>query len=284
MPGVFTVAQRRGDIIMIRFGQRSLLRSFGAAVSLLIAGAAYSQSAVAAEVKVAVAANFTAAAKEIGALFERSTGDHVVFSFGSTGQLYTQITQDAPFEVFLAADQERPKKAVAEGLAVADSLYTYATGKIVLYSKSKDLVQGAETLKQGKFDKLAIANPKTAPYGAAAVEAMTKLGVYDALSPKIVQGSNIAQTFQFVETGNAQIGFVALSQVVGKDEGSRWIVPETLYATIAQDAVLLKKGERNPAARAFIAFLKGPQARGVKQKYGYGAGAGVSAKEPAPAQ
>lgn len=228
--------------------------------------------AKAADVKVAVAANFTEAAKEIGDLFEKETGHKAVFSFGSTGQLYTQITQQAPFEVFLAADQARPEKAVKEGFAVPDSRFTYATGKIVLFSKTPDFVKGEATLKDGKFNKIAIANPKTAPYGAAAVEAMKALGVYDDLSDKIVQGNNIAQTYQFVDSDNAELGFVALSQVAAKTEGSRWIVPEDLYATIAQDAVLLRGGEKNEAAVAFVKFLKGPKALEVKEKFGYGAG------------
>ncbi|MGE4220021.1 MAG: molybdate ABC transporter substrate-binding protein [Alphaproteobacteria bacterium] len=226
----------------------------------------------AAETKVAVAANFTEAAKEIGAAFETATGHKAVFSFGSTGQLYNQIAQAAPFEVFLAADRATPKKAVDEGFALADSRFVYATGRIVLFSKDKALVKGAETLKAGSFAKIAIANPATAPYGAAAVAAMKALGVYDALSAKIVQGNNIAQTYQFVDTGNAEIGFVALSQVANGDEGSRWAVPGDLYPAIAQDAVLLKTGAGNPAARAFLAFLKGPEARAIKEKYGYGPG------------
>jgi molybdate transport system substrate-binding protein len=168
-------------------------------------------------------------------------------------------------------------------LGIADSLFTYATGKLVLFSKNKELVKGEETLKKGNFEKIAIANPETAPYGAAAVEVMKNLGVYDALAPKIVQGNNISQAYQFVDTGNAELGFVALSQTINKDEGSRWVVPDKLYATIAQDAVLLKKGEGNPAAQAFLTFLKGPQARAVKEKYGYGVGAAVAdAKVPAP--
>ena len=229
-------------------------------------------AAQAGEVKVAVAANFTDAAKEIGALFEKATGDKAVFSFGSTGQLYTQISQGAPFEVFLAADQARPKKAVDEGFAVGDTLFTYATGKVVLFSKDKNRVKGEATLKDGNFMKVAIANPATAPYGAAAVAAMKSLGVYDKISTKIVQGNNISQTYQFIDTGNAEIGFVALSQVIGKNEGSRWIVPANLYPPIAQDAVLLKTGADNEAARAFLAFLKGKEARTVKEKYGYGPG------------
>ncbi len=238
------------------------------AAALLSAGS----PALAAETKVAVAANFTTAAKEIGVLFEKSTGHKAVFSFGSTGQLYTQITQDAPFEVFLAADQKRPKMAVDEDLAVAGTLFTYATGKVVLFSKTADLVKGEATLKDASFAKIAIANPVTAPYGTAAVEVMQGLGVYETLSPKIVQGNNIAQTYQFVETGNADLGFVALSQVINQDGGSRWIVPSDLYKPISQDAVLLKRGADSEAARAFLDFLDGPEARTVKEKYGYGVG------------
>ena len=238
----------------------------------LLAVAVSAASVQAAETHVAVAANFTEAAKEIGAAFATATGHKALFSFGSTGQFYNQISQAAPFEVFLAADQATPKKAVDAGFAVADSRFVYATGKIVLFSKDKALVKGAETLKSGRFAKIAIANPATAPYGAAAVAAMKALGVYDTLGDKIVQGNNIAQVYGFVETGNAEIGFVALSQVANSDEGSRWVVPDDLYPTIAQDAVLLKTGADNPAARAFLAFLKGREARAIKEKYGYGAG------------
>lgn len=261
---------------MIRFLQSKVCRGLGITLLALLAFAATSPASVAAEVKVAVAANFTEPAKEISALFEKATGNTAALSFGATGQFYTQITQDAPFEVFLSADQKTPKKAVTEGFAIKDSLFTYATGKVVLFSKSKDLVKGEETLKEGKFAKIAIANPETAPYGAAGVEVMKKLGVYDALASKIVQGNNIAQAYQFVDTGNAELGFVALSQVIKKDEGSRWIVPDKLYSTIAQDAVLLKKGESNPAAKAFLDFLKGKEARAVIEKYGYGLGAEAS--------
>lgn len=258
----------------IAFLSRFPVRPFSWAAFALVALVSLvpANSAQAGEVKVAVAANFTEAAKEIGALFEKSSGHKAVFSFGATGQLFTQISQDAPFEVFLSADQTTAKKAADDGFALAESRFTYATGKIVLFSKDKDLVKGEATLKDGKFTKIAIANPATAPYGAAAVEAMKALGVYDGLSAKIVQGQNISQTYQFVETNNAELGFVALSQVIGKDEGSRWVVPADLYAVIAQDAVLLKKGAENEAARAFLAFLKGPEALSVKDKYGYGSG------------
>jgi molybdate transport system substrate-binding protein len=237
-----------------------------AAAVLLVPAAAR-----AGEVHVAVAANFTAAAKEIAALYEAASGDRAVLSFGSTGQLYTQIDQGAPFEVFLAADRERPRRAVEEGLADPDSLVTYATGRIVLYSRDPGRVTGETTLRQGGPGKLAIANPATAPYGAAAVEAMQALGVYGALESRLVRGNSIAQTYQFVDSGSADLGFVALSQVIGHHRGSRWVVPFRLYAPIAQDAVLLNAGRDNPAAAAFLRFLQGPEARAVKEKYGYGA-------------
>lgn len=229
-----------------------------------------SVSVRAAEVKVAVAANFTDAVKEIGALFEKASGHNAVFSFGPTGGLYNQITQAAPFEVFLAADQATPAKAIKEGYAVEGSAFTYATGKLVLFRKAVGLNLGEATLKDGRFTRIAIANPKTAPYGAAAVEVMQKLGVYDALKGKIVQGNNIAQTYQFVDTANAEVGFIAFAQVALKPGGSRWIVPANMHMTVAQDAVLLKAGAGNEAAKAFLAFLKGPEARKVIEKYGYG--------------
>jgi len=235
-----------------------------------IIAALVSSNADAADTNVAVAANFTDAAKEIAAAFKQKTGHQAVLSFGSSGQLYTQITQDAPFQIMLSADQARPKKLVADGLAVADSRFTYAIGKLVLWSKTKDFVKGEATLKAGAFSKLAIANPTAAPYGAAAVAALKALKVYETLQPKIVQGNNIAQTFQFVDTGNAELGFIALSQIAAEPSGSRWLVPQTLYPPIRQDAVLLKKGAGNAAAAAFLAFLKGPEARAIIEKYGYG--------------
>lgn len=220
-------------------------------------------------VHIAVAANFTEPAKEIAERFQEETGHKTLLSFGSTGQLFTQITQDAPFEVFLAADQETPSKAVREGLAVKESLFTYAAGRIALHSSSLDVSNGEMVLRQAKFEKLSIANPVTAPYGAAAVEAMKSLGLYEKLEKRIVQGNNIAQTFQFVETGSAELGFVALSQVVGRNRTSIWIVPETLYSPIHQDAVLTNKGAGHEGARAFMTFLRGEQALRVMEKYGY---------------
>jgi molybdate transport system substrate-binding protein len=240
------------------------------ALGLVVAGtSAATPPAIAADINVAVAANFTEPAKEIAALFEKKTGNKVVFSFGASGQFYTQITQGAPFQVFLSADQERPEKAVSEGFAVPGTQFTYAVGKLVLWSRDANLVKGESTLKDGTFTKIAIANPTAAPYGTAAIETMKALKVYDALQPKIVQGNSIAQTFQFIDTGNAELGFVALSQVIERKEGSRWLVSNNLYSPIKQDAVLLKKGADVEAAKAFLQFLKGPEAAEIKTKFGY---------------
>jgi molybdate transport system substrate-binding protein len=218
---------------------------------------------------VAVAANFTDPAKEIAAVFKEKTGHEAVLSFGSTGQFYTQMTQAAPFEVFLAADAEHPRKLADGGFGVAESRFTYAIGKLVLWSKTPGLVKDGDTLKSSSFNKIAIANPVVAPYGAAAVEVMKKLGVYDTVQPKIVQGANISQTFQFIDTGNAELGFVALAQLMGKGEGSRWLAPQELYPPIKQDAILLKNGAGNEAATALISFLKGPEATAIIRRYGY---------------
>ncbi len=228
--------------------------------------------AFAGSTQVAVAANFTDAAKEIAEAFRAKTGDEAVLSFGSTGQFYVQITQGAPFEVFLAADDVRPKRAVDEGYGVSGSVLTYAIGQLVLYSEEAGKVTGEETLKAGDFAKIAIANPEAAPYGAAAVEAMKELGLYKTLQPKIVQGTSIAQAYQFVETGNAELGFVALGQVVNAKGGSRWDVPQSLYTPIRQDAVLLKTGEGSATAKAFLEFLRTPEAVGIIAKYGYRTG------------
>jgi molybdate transport system substrate-binding protein len=221
------------------------------------------------QTNIAVAANFTEAAKEIAAAFKAKTGHEASLSFGSSGQLYTQITQEAPFQVFLSADEARPKKAIEDGYAVPGSLFTYAVGKLALWSKNKTLVAGPETLKAGAFEKLAYCNPIGAPYGAAAVETLKALKLYDRLQSKLVQGENIAQAFQFVDSGNAEIGFIALSQIAKTNSGSRWIVPQELYAPILQDAVLLKKGASDKAAVAFMEFLKSPEGKVIIEKYGY---------------
>jgi molybdate transport system substrate-binding protein len=226
--------------------------------------------AFAGQTNVAVAANFTDAAKQIAAAFAERTGHQALLSFGSTGQLYTQITQHAPFQVLLSADEERAKKAIEDGLAVPESRFTYAIGKIVLWSLNPQLVTGKETLEKATFSKIAIANPVAAPYGAAAIEAMKAMGVYDALQPKIVQGNSIAQAYQFIVTGNAEVGFVALAEVVGQRAGSQWVVPQNLYTPIRQDAVLLKTGQNEEAAKAFLNFLKEPEALRIIRSFGYG--------------
>ena len=233
----------------------------------LLAGLLLTSTAYADKVHVAVAPNFTQVAEELAPLFEAASGHQVTYSFGATGQLFTQISQGAPFEIFLAADDERPAKAVAEGLGVEGSVFTYAVGRLALYSTSLDIADGAAALANGEFDKLAIADPQTAPYGAAALEVLEAFGLVDAIGPKLVMGENITQTLQFIETGNAELGFVAASQVLGKS--NVWIVPGDYHQSIRQDAVLLTTGAGNPAARAYLDFLKGSAARGVIEAAGY---------------
>jgi molybdate transport system substrate-binding protein len=223
-----------------------------------------------AETSVAVASNFTLPAEEIAAAFEAATGHSVVLSFGATGGLYTQITQGAPFTVFLAADNKRPAQAVSEGFGTDGTAFTYAVGRVVLYSPGIDVADGAAVLRDGAFQHIAIADPATAPYGAAAMQVLDAFGLTDAVSSKIVTGENSNQAQQFVESGNAELGFVALSQVIGKPATQVWIPPVELYAPILQDAVLLKSGENDPVANAFIEFLKGDKARAIIEKYGYG--------------
>jgi molybdate transport system substrate-binding protein len=232
-----------------------------------------SAGAFAAEVQVAVAANFTAPMQKIAADFERDSGHKALLAFGSTGKFYAQIRNGAPFEVFFAADDETPARLEKEGFAVAGSRFTYAIGQLALWSAQPGYVddKGA-VLKQGAFAHLAIANPKLAPYGAAAAETLNRLGLLAALQPKFVQGENIAQTFQFVSTGNAELGFVALSQVSegGKlKSGSAWVVPSALHAAIRQDAAILVRGKDNPAARALMKYMKEDKARAIIRAYGY---------------
>ncbi len=227
----------------------------------------------AAEVSVAVAANFTAPMQKIAALFEQSSGHKAMLSFGSTGKLYAQIRNGAPFQVLLAADDKTPAKLEAEGLSVVGMRFTYAVGKLALWSSQDGLVdaQGA-VLRSGQFKRLALADPKLAPYGAAAVETLTKMGLLAELTPKMVYGENIAQTYQFVFTGNAELGFVALSQIFsdGKlGKGSAWIVPADMHTPIRQDAVLLKTGENQDAARELMAFLRSDAALAVIRSFGY---------------
>ncbi len=233
-----------------------------------------SPAARADEVQVAVAANFAGAFQKIAASFTASTGHKVVSSVGATGKFYTQIQQGAPFDVLLAADDETPAKMESEGLAVKGQHFTYAVGKLVLWSAKPDGVdKDGNLLKKGEFTHLSLANPKVAPYGAAGIEVLKALNLLAAVQPKIVQGESIAQAFQFVATGNAEIGFVALAQVAAPDKpagGSYWLVPASLYSPIRQDAALLSKGAENPAAKALLAYLKGDVAKAVIQSYGYG--------------
>ena len=225
--------------------------------------------AYAASTNVAVAANFTDAAKEIAALFKTKTGHDAVLSFGSSGLFYTEIKQGAPFQVFLSADAERPQKLADEGFALPQSRFTYAIGKLVLWSKDPNAIKGVDTLKANAFSKLSIADPNSAPYGVAAIETLKALEIYQSVEKKIVMGASIAQAFQFIETGNAELGFVALSQLINTQSGSRWMVPQNLYSEIRQDAILLKSGEQNEAAKAFLDFLKSPDARSIITKFGY---------------
>ncbi|KTT35455.1 molybdate ABC transporter substrate-binding protein [Pseudomonas rhizoryzae] len=230
-------------------------------------------SVLADEVQVAVAANFSAPLKAIGETFARDTGHQLVISSGATGQLYSQIKNGAPFEVFLSADDTTPAKLEAEGAAVKGSRFTYAIGSPALWSPKTGYVDGeGAVLKRNAFTHLAVANPKTAPYGLAATQVLAKLGLTDAVQAKLVEGQSITQAYQFVATGNAELGFVALSQIYqdGKlKEGSAWIVPADLYQPIRQDAVLLAPGKDQPAAKALLAYLKGPQAAAVLTAYGY---------------
>jgi molybdate transport system substrate-binding protein len=234
---------------------------------------AYATSLRAEEAMVAVAANFSAPMQQIAALFQKETGHQIKLSFGASGGIYAQIKNGAPFDLFLSADQLTPQKLEAEGLGVPNSRFTYATGQLVLWSKQEGLVDAKGHVLQNKsIQRIALANPKLAPYGAAAIETMTNLGLLKELQSKLVQGDNIAQTYQFVSTQNAQIGFVALSQVFANGKitsGSAWIVPGNLHQPIQQDVILLRKGQDNKAAAALLLYLKGEQAKKIMKSFGY---------------
>jgi len=225
------------------------------------------------EVTVAVAANFSAPVQKIAAAFTAATGHKATVVVGSTGKLYAQIKNGAPFQVLLSADDETPTRLGKEGAGVAASQFTYATGRLVLWSRQSGVVDDkGEVLRSGRFDHLALADPKLAPYGAATVEVMGKLGVMANLAPKLVQGESIGQAYQFVSTGNAALGFVALSQVMveGKiAEGSAWVVPAGLHSPLRQDAIVLNAGKDNAAAAAFMAFLRSDAAKAVIRSFGY---------------
>ena len=249
------------------------MKTWGLSLLTGLAFAAVSLTVQAAEVQVAVAANFTAPMQKIAAEFEKDTGHKALLAFGATGKFYAQIKNGAPFAVFLAADEKTPATLESEGDAVSGSRFTYAIGALVLWSAKPGFVddQGA-VLKKGEFQHLAIANPKTAPYGAETIKVLTRLSLLDAIQPKLVTGENISQTYQFIVTGNAELGFVALSQVMfdGKlSSGSAWIVPADLHDPIRQDAVILAKGKDQPAAKALVEYLKGKKATAIIQSYGY---------------
>ncbi len=222
--------------------------------------------------QVAVAANFSGPMKELAERFQKATGHELVISVGSTGALYAQIANGAPFDVFFSADQAAPARLVAEDLAVADSLFTYAQGTLALYQAQTEAKELGPDSLWGDYQHLAIANPQLAPYGKAAQEVLTALKLWDSLESKIVMGENISQTFQFIETKNAQLGFIALSQIIkdGKiTEGAVWLVPQDLYSPIKQDFVILKKAAGNQAAQDLAKFLKGPATAKILQNYGY---------------
>ncbi|QQZ27288.1 molybdate ABC transporter substrate-binding protein [Thiothrix subterranea] len=242
--------------------------------TLLAAAIAFSTaSAWADEVQVAVASNFTKPLEEIGSKFKAATGHDIKVSAGATGKLYAQIENGAPFEVFISADSKTPKKLVEAKQAEADSQFTYAFGTLVVWSSKEGYVDDkGDVLKKGEFQHLAIANPKTAPYGEAGMAVMEKLGLTAAITPKLVTGENITQTYDFVSTGNAELGFVALSQVSKANKlksGSVWVVPQEMYKPLAQDAVLLTKGKDNAAAKALLDYLKGEDAQAIMTSYGY---------------
>ena len=249
----------------MRFNLRRLLT--------LTAALALSAAAQAEVVQIAVAANFTAPARALAEIFARTTGHEAKLSFGATGAFYTQIKNGAPFDILLAADDERPIRLEKEGDTVPGSRFTYAIGQLVLWSAKPGFVDGeGAVLKGGNFNKIAIANPKLAPYGAAAVETMDKLGLAAALTPKLVTGESIGQTYNFIATGNAELGFVALAQVLdgGKlKSGSMWVVPAKYHAPIIQDAAILKRAAANPAAKAWMALMRSPNTQDFIRSYGY---------------
>jgi molybdate transport system substrate-binding protein len=242
-------------------------------VASLLAGLMLVATAVHAdEITVAVAANFTAPFNKLATEFEKDTGHKLIASFGSTGKFYAQIRNGAPFEVLLAADDETPAKLVKDNAAVAGSPFSYAIGKLVLWSPRPGVVDAkGEVLRGSAFQHLALADPKLAPYGAASVEVMKKLGVYESVVPKLVTGETLVQVFQFVGSGNSELGFVALSQVLkdGKIDGSSWVVPAELHTPIRQDAVLLNPGKGKAGPLALMTYLQGAKAQALIRSYGY---------------
>jgi molybdate transport system substrate-binding protein len=239
----------------------------GLALGLWMAGAHAAQATV------AVAANFAEPMRAVAEVLRKTNGHTLAVSVGATGRLYAQIKNGAPFDVMLSADQKAPEQLEADGLAVPGSRFTYATGQLVLWSSDAARVDArGDVLRDGAWRKLAIANPKTAPYGAAAIEAIDKLGLGAGITPRLVQGESIGQAYNFVFTGNAELGFVAMSQVLEGGRlraGSMWVVPKDLYTPIRQDAVLLRHGEQNEAARALMQLLRSENVKALIRSYGY---------------
>ena len=254
----------------IRHRARPNSGRLGSLLCMLFALALPPQMADADEVHVAVAANFLATLREIGEEFRRQQGHSLVISSGSTGKLYAQITHGAPYEIFLAADAERPQRLEKETYAVMGSRFTYARGRLALWSRDPARVDaGGQILATGKFHHLAMANARTAPYGVAAKETLVHLGLWETLAPNIVQGEDIGQVLQFVESGSAEVGFIAFAQAKKRATGSYWLVPQEYHAPLIQQAVLLRRGSKHAAARAFMDFLRGPVARRIIQGDGY---------------
>jgi len=236
--------------------------------------AAVTLLAQAGEVTVAVAANFAEPLQRLAPRFEAATGHRVALSVGSTGKLYSQVVAGAPFDLLLAADAERPERLEREGRAEPGSRFTYAIGQLVLWSPQPGVVDDhGAVLASDRFQRLALANPRLAPYGEAAMAVLRQRGLAERLAPRLVTGDSIAQAYQFVATGNAEIGFVARSQLQSPGKpvsGSVWLVPQALYAEIRQDAVLLKHGAQNPAATALMDYLRSREARDLIAAHGYG--------------
>lgn len=249
------------------------MRLLLSALPVLLCATLVQGAAHAAEAQVAVAANFAEPMKAIAAVLQKTTGHTLKISTGASGAFYTQIKNGAPFDVFLSADNERPEMLEKDGLAQPGTRFTYATGRLVLWSVKAGRVDGqGAVLNAPDLGKVAYANPKTAPYGAAAVQVLNRLGLTNALTPKLVQGESIGQTFNFVKTGNADVGFVAMSQVLDGGqlkEGSMWVVPQPSHDPIRQDAVLLKRGAGNEAAQALLKLLQSPNIKNLIRSYGY---------------
>ncbi|GAB6966735.1 molybdate ABC transporter substrate-binding protein [Komagataeibacter kakiaceti JCM 25156] len=224
---------------------------------------------MAAPLRLAVAANFTQTAQQLVAEFTQKTGVSATISSGSSGQLFMQITQGAPFDIFLSADTKRPADLIASGMGVAASRFTYAIGQLVLWTPAAHAPPGEQTLRQATFTHLAICNPNTAPYGTAAIETLNGLGLYARLKPKLVVAQSVSQALELAQSGNAELAFVALAQVLPLQGGAYWPVPSALYTPIRQDAILLSRSEDDEQAQKFMAFLHGAKARSLIGAAGY---------------